>query len=1076
MSYLADLLKKLKQEARDVSDDFRVGTNIAKRSFNQKQRPIVKKSINTIKSVGNFFDRYSPTGAINRNIVKPFVIQPFARGVGNVVNSVRGKGFTPTSKISKEVFGDNKVGMIGERYKYNKDVLEQNKYVPIKNKKLSSTLATGLTGLALIGDIIPIAPETKALKLLKLSKLSKVNKVGDVVKVLGKDAVKYGDDILRAIAKEKDVNKISKLVKNAENAGSKTRGFVKTIQDSPVAGDKLKKGVKGTYDPIANIETLGKAEKNIAKNFEDAVYRAKTQDNITTEIQAESLKLIDKLQEMGRHQDAIDVAEKTSARATEGGQASQILATFNNLTPENILIYAQREVDKAKKTLPQFKNVEITPKISSKIKKMAEYAQGLTGEAKQDATRLMLEEINRIVPTPWSSKLTTLLKAGWLTGIKGAVGGNTLGNSAMAVVKKLSDVPASGIDSAISKIFKTPRGKAFTLKKLMGGFGEGLGVGYKNLRKGIGSEDLASKLDYKKAFFGNSKTGKMAQKYTDFVFNFYSSADKPFYYSALRNTLDDLAKVEGINKGLKGKELTSYVNKITKEPPAELLAKAVDEAKTLVFQNKNAIGSALSGFKKGLRTHGGATGEIVSEVTLPFTGVPSSITTAVHNYSPTGAVAGMVDAFGKVRNGTFDQLAQRKLSEALGKGITGTGLIWLGSHLTKTGQMTLGYPKDAGERTLWEQEGKTPYSIQIGGRWHSLNYLGPIMSLLAIGGEVDKARDDGSGGIGAYAKGALGSGKAILSSSPLQGMQAGLNAITDPQRYGDSYVNNLAAGIVPTLPKDIAVAGDPLQRERNTAGEAIQSKIPYFRNQLLAKRGFFGNELPRKTTAIGSVINPLRSSKIKTSPVISELRRLQDAGFGPTMSKLSKNQTINGEKTKLTPQELDKLEKVGGNKIKKTLDVVIGDSIYSGLSDENKQKLINKIVNNSRKEAKTGEADTKDYLFEIDKMQFEQSGDNIGISRDGSTVFKRGKSGRISTVDSAKFEKSFNKKKTSRRAKKPKTYSTSGITSTPTLNVSMPKASIPKLVINSPISTTRFTNVPTYRKHRGRVRFARTRL
>jgi len=735
---------------------------------------------------------------------------------------------------------------------------------------------------------------------------------------------------------------------------TKERGFVTTVKESPKTAPEVATKLKGKYTPIKNKQTIAKADTKVTKDFEGAVSRAKIEKNITTEIQAESLTLIDKLQQKGRFEDAVDIVEAMSERATRGGQATQILSAYNKLSPEGVLAFAQRGVTKAKKVSERkYGNLKITPTQSKKIVDMAKKIKTLTGEGKEMATREMLDEIARIVPTPWARKATTLWKAGLLTGIKGAVGGNTVGNTAMGMLKKLSDIPASGIDAALSKIFfKGRRSKAFTLDGIMSGAWEGLKKGGSNLKKGIGADDVSSKLDYQKVYFSKSPLGKIAQKYTDSVFNFYSAADRPFFHSALKNNLYDFAKVEAKNKGLKGKASKEFVENLVKNPREEFLAKAVDAAEVVVFQNRNPLGKGLTGFKKGIKYGETAGGEIIAEGVLPFTGVPSSIATAVHNYSPTGILHESLRAIIELsKNKTLTQASQRKLSEALGKGLTGTGIIVLGMKLKEGGLMTLGYPTDQGERTLWEQEGKQTYSILIGGKWRSMNYMGPIMSLLAIGGEVQKADGTGVESVGA---GVAGSGKAIIGSSPLSGLQSSLDAITDPERYGKNYFKNTASSVVPTIVKDVANAGDDTQRESNNVKESIQNRIPLAKNKLNPKRDIFGDEVKRKTSPVGALIDPFKSSKAKTTDVVSELRRLQDTGEGPTLSKPKAKQSVFGQKVELTPEELDKFEQETGAQIKSMVEETIASDGYKGLPDEDKKDIINKLINSVRKDVKEG--------------------------------------------------------------------------------------------------------------------------
>ncbi len=650
--------------------------------------------------------------------------------------------------------------------------------------------------------------------------------------------------------------------------GTKTRGFIDTVKESPKTNPAIADKIDGSYSPLSNKETLKKADDAIAKDFEGELRVARTSDDFNTETQAKAVRMIDYLQQQGRFEDAIDVVEKTAERATKGGQGTQILAAYNRLTPEGILSAAQREVTKAQKQNPEkYKSLRVTEEQAQTLRTMAENVQKMTpGEEKIRATRDLVNEIGRTVPTNNTQKFVSLWKAGLLTGIKGAVFGNQIGNNSRLLLNQLSNAPATAIDAIIAKA-TGQRSRTFTLKGIASGFKEGVGVGVRDFKKGGVSEKeaagAANKLDYRKVYFSRSPLGKAAQKYTDSVFNFYSSSDRPVFYSQLRTSLQDLAKTEAKNQGLKGKAAQRFVDKTVVSPPDNLLKQAHDEAEKAVFQDKNALGAGLSGLKGRMR---GTKLEAPSEVILPFTGVPSSIASAVYDYTPVSGAVRALKAIKQVSKGEFDQAAQRKLTGALGTSITGTGLMWLGSELSKTGQMTGSYPTDEAERARWEQDGKTPYSVLVGGSWRSLNYLGPISAVMAIGGEIEKARREGLGlGEGA-ASAALGAGKAILSGSPLQGVQTSLDAIADPQGSGKNYFNNLASSTVPTLVKDVAVATDGLKRKATNPIEAVAGRIPGLRQLTPAKLGDNGEPLPRPNDAVGSILDPFKSSKSENSP------------------------------------------------------------------------------------------------------------------------------------------------------------------------------------------------------------------
>lgn len=733
----------------------------------------------------------------------------------------------------------------------------------------------------------------------------------------------------------------------------KERGFINTVKNSPLTDPAVKKELAKSekYNPLRNVDTLAKADEVIAQDFEGAVEFAKTSPTYSTDTQAISLQLIDKLQAAGRHQDAVEIVEKMAQRATENGQANQILAAYNKLSPEGIVAAAQREITRAKTANPErYKNLNLSPEQAQALRDAASEVFNMPpGDEKNRAMRELLGELESVVPTSGIRKLTTLWKAGLLTGIKGAVGGNVVGNTSAAIMRKISDVPASMIDATIATIFGTGRSKTFTLKGMLGGLFEGAKVGAKNFKEGVGAESVVNKLDYKKTQYGKGVLGRAAQKYTDTVFNFYSAADRPFYHSALQNSLYDLAQAEAKNAGLRGRTARAFVKNLVKEPTDEILTAAVSAAEDAVFQRKNALGAALTGAKKGLADKGGAAGEAVGDIVFPFTGVPAAIATHVYNYSPAGAAVEVYKALRSAAKGNFDQAAQRKLSEALGKGLTGTGVMWLGMQLSNSGQMTLGYPTDPKERALWEQEGKTPYSILIDGKWRSMNYMGSIMSLMAIGGQIDQAE---SGGIDAIAEGVAGSGKAILGSTPLQGAQAGLNAVTDPQRYGDSYIENLAGSIVPTLSKDIATAMDDTQRDPLSITEAIASRIPGLRETVGEKLDAFGNPMPRPTSAVGAIVDPFKSSQDRSTPLTSELRRLQDAEQGIMPSKPDADFFL--KDTELTDEQRREVLGKVNPQIQAVWNDIIGSPDYMRATDEEKKALLEKAANDIRAVAKIG--------------------------------------------------------------------------------------------------------------------------
>src|SRR5690606_8330662 len=136
---------------------------------------------------------------------------------------------------------------------------------------------------------------------------------------------------------------------------------------------------------------------------------------------------------------------------------------------------------------------------------------------------------------------------------------------------------------------------------------------------------------------------------------------------------------------------------------------------------------------------------------------------------------------------------------------------------------------------------------------------------------------------------------------------------TDPARYGKSYLGQLVSSPIPNIIKDASRAIDPTARETNTVMDYAKSGIPGLRSTLTERRDALGNAIAQEPTGIGSFLDLFNShTPVTDSPVVNELARLNKANLNSAPSKLTKNQTINGEKKVLTPEQLNKFEAGSG--------------------------------------------------------------------------------------------------------------------------------------------------------------------
>lgn len=525
-----------------------------------------------------------------------------------------------------------------------------------------------------------------------------------------------------------------------------------------------------------------------------------------------------------------------------------------------------------------------------------------------------------------------------MTGIKTS-GLNILSTAGHAVSETAKDVPAALIDSGISLV-TGERTTAFTTKGFKTGFKEGLAKGWKYMKTGFDERDVGKKYDYKKTNYGTSKVARAQQAYTEFIFHLLGAEDQPWYYGAFSRSLYSQAIAQGKNKGLKGKELDAFVDKLQANPTDDMLLWAQQDAETAIYTNRTNLGDLGRAIQK---VKGG-------EIIAPFTRTPSAVAMQIINYSPIGVIK---EISHQVHKGEF---SQRNLSQAGGRSVIGTGTLWLGTQLFAKGLINLGHPKNERERKLWELEGRKPNSIKVDDKWRDVQALGPVGNLLVIGGYFQQALDSKGSPSEAIVTAMAGGAKSFSEQTFVRGVNLAVDALTDPEASFDRWFTSMAGSVVPTLVADIARAQDDISRRAIGPKERIQSRLPFYRQDLPPAMDVFGQDLPRYGgNVLETMADPTRPSKIRQDVVVDELRRLWDKGVKVSPTQL-------GDKAGydiLTKEENTQLWQRAGELTYKTLFNTVNTKNYKEAGKDTKidpdfakGKLLETAVNNAKTAAK----------------------------------------------------------------------------------------------------------------------------
>jgi hypothetical protein len=743
-----------------------------------------------------------------------------------------------------------------------------------------------------------------------------------------------------------DLNKIidetNELSESPAPETKPSRFANRTVQKSDDVSTPLKELVKDEkvrYDTTTNAGRIAEAETQLkgksGENNFNKVMRDLEDENPKGNGQSEvtAITLAKKLDAKGDEDSlfkSTEIYARLSERFSKSGQEVQAAALLASRTPAGLRYGAIRDLKK--------NGIDLSPERQKTIDDLVKGVEKAGDDV--NAANLARYRLGKYVtdqlPTGVGQKLINIWRAGLLTAPT-TTGGNILGNTGEAVVRKAWVNPLA---TAIDFGFGLKTGKRTMTLAPTGGFSKGAAEGTRKLpefmKTGYDERNALSKYDTREIKYGDGPVGKLVGNYVNGVYRMMSLADQPFWYGARGEALSSIAKAEAITKGLKGDKQKAFIKSFMDNPPAIAIERATKEAKYATFQNKTALGEAASGLKKGLnKLPGGAAGDFF----VPFSQVPSSIATRIVRRTPVGTAAEAVKQLIDVKKGgKFDQ---RAMSQAIAEGSFGPAVFAAGYTLANSGDITFGFPEDRKERELWEAEGKQPYSVRVGDRWYSLNYLQPFGTLLAVGGESANAIKEGAGAASTISRGIATAGQAMMNQSFLKGVSGVLDAIDDPKRYGEQFVSNTAGSVVPNMVRSFARASDAVQRETGGAITGIKQALPGLRQTTNEKLDMFGGVVPAKDNFANQFLNPLRPSKDRSGdPTTAELRRLYetDEGIIPSAAKTNSFKDVT-----LTKDQVRDINKEAGPALKTEYDKLIASNEYKGLSDEDKAGALKKV-------------------------------------------------------------------------------------------------------------------------------------
>lgn len=781
------------------------------------------------------------------------------------------------------------------------------------------------------------------------------------------------DDVPRSVDGK---TRVSETVSTVKGAAATPDDFVPILENATMNGDF-------SYIPITNNDTVQKVVAKIeGRNFRESIADW-TADVRNGKADANTIimgqLLYNNAVNSGDTQLALDILTDYQRLGRKAAQALQAMSILQKLTPENRLYMIRRSVRSMVDDLDLDVPVTIDPVLEQaylNAKTDAEADAVLNSIARDVASQLRTRKIDI-----WN----TLRYTNMLFNLKTQVR-NVVGNVGMYGISGVKNAISAGLQK-LSKGAENTRSLIVDPEYRSVGKADFEKVKSIILRDGKYQEGSVAADEFKRMVedavrvnqTGNKAVNvfltplEKANKATQWMMNNEVFGDSAFARANYARALGGYLKAQGITPQ-QWNDTTWQANNAKTVEKAR--AFAIKDAQENTFRDSNKLADWISRLGRSNSTP--AAVKVVSEGLMPFRKTPANILIRAEEYSPLGLFNTAVKA-AQSKKGSGEVNAN-DVVEQLAKTLTGTGLFALGMLGAAKGFLRGAEDDDKNQAALDDLAGHQPYSIEIGDKSYTLDWLTPASMPLFMG--VELMNEIAENGLTLNAvEGALTSmPEPMLEMSFMSGVADALDNI----KYSDNNVIQLALnlgvsyltqGLTSTLGGQIERTFEPNRMmtyvDKNSGtptwlqyalGKA-SAKIPYWDYQQTEYIDPFGNTESNGTfaeRAFNNFLAPWYSSTIKSDPVATEIQRLYDATgeAGVVPDNAPKQFTVDGKDINLTAEQYNKYATTRGGELYNLMEGIVNSTTYKGYTDEQKVKAIERASDYANKVAK---AEVSDY-------------------------------------------------------------------------------------------------------------------
>lgn len=777
------------------------------------------------------------------------------------------------------------------------------------------------------------------------------------------------------------------------DTGKNITKTVSTILNSPLTSPEMAVQIESAvadgqfdYIPVTDRAANLQAQQDISNRgrkavADDFITKVELGQRITKNDMASAIAAYNQAVAAGDRTTAFSMMNAIAESAHDSAQVVQAMNLMNRLTPEGRLLTLRQYVDRMnrKQGGKQKSGKRYTSASQESVDAArTEYVEQSTGFTISDelaANYLMAEtdaeraaawdaittDIASQIPSTFRDKANFWRYTSMLLNPTTHVR-NFLGNAIQSGARTIKNGIGAVIEQAAVKD-TSQRTKSFLTGaegKALRSFAAGQYETDKKAAMGAGKYSDASAAginreiqEKRKAFQGSDPLSKAIQGIGDFNTRALDLGDVLFNKAAYVDSFAQALKAKGVT----AQEAASGAKA---ELVAAARAYAIEEAQKATYRNTTALSELLS--KAGRYEGDNKAAKVLSvgyDAFMPFRRTPANILTTGLDYSPAGLAKSITyDAY-QVKAGN---MSSADMVDHLSAGLTGSGILALGAYLAAEGILRVKAGDDDREEDYNKAQGIQDYSLQIGDKSYTLDWMSPSAMPLFAGAAIMESVQEGGNGFDAVADAMGGITEVVLETS----MLSSLNDLISNWSYADNKaaylidrtITSYAGQYIPTVGGKIASAMDDTVRksyvEKGTGqmasdigyfAQSAAKKTPGARNKLQPSVDLWGNEVSNGTAGervFQSFLSPGYLKTVQTGKVDEELRRLADATGSSAVypAQVEKSFSVNGEIKNLTAEEYTQYAKSVGETRFKAVSALIQNAGYSKLSDDEKAKAI----------------------------------------------------------------------------------------------------------------------------------------